>query len=220
MVTKADVFNLTLQTLLLNVQIINPDSDKSNAAKALQSNWKFALNSALADMNLTSTATRMNLELVAKNPVHHWPLAYKYPSDCVFFRRIVSREEIDDKESYVPRLVTIWEGKKVIFAKHRHHHDGSGDFANGSEPAKAVGEYIQSDFPLQTLQSDAAVCIAHRLAFLCAPLIVGKGASTLKTRIKEDYVTYKVLAQQVDSQESFNFETEATMSEFVRARLS
>lgn len=223
MVTKADIFNLALQTLLLNQQIINPESDKSNAAKALQSNWNIALRSALADMNLTSTATRVNLELLAKHPVHHWPFAWKYPSNCAFFRRIIGHEEVDDKDSYIPRLVTIWNGKKVIFSKHKHRRD-EGDFNPNpgvdGNPPPFVAEYIQTDFPLQTLQADAAVCVAHRLALLCTSLIVGKGAATLMTKIENSYKTHKALAQSVDRQESFNFETEATMSEFVRERLS
>ena len=213
--TKADIFNWALQALLLNRQISNPDSDKSNEAKALLTNWDVALKSALADMNLTSTATRANLELVAQDPIHHWHYAYKYPSNCSLFRRIIGCAEVDDKRSHIPKLIGLYQRKKVIFA--RHHHT---DIANASPELKAVGEYIQTDFPIQTLQADAGICIAHKLALLSASLITGKGASTLMKRIEANYSVHKALAQAVDSQESFSFQSEETMSEFVETRMS
>lgn len=216
MLTKAQIFNLALQALLLNRQIVNPDADKSNESKALQVNWEIALRSALSDMNLTSTCTRVNLELVATDPVHHWRYAYKYPSNCAFFRRVISHEEVDDKHSHIPKLITIWNGQKVIFIKHEPHHVSP----TGTPTFKAVGEYIQSDFPLQTLQADAAVCIAYKLASLTTSLIVGKGSKTLNDQIRESYKIHKALAQAVDANESFSFQTEATMSEFVEERLS
>ena len=214
--TKADIFNWALQALLLNRQIANPDADKSNEAKALQTNWDVALKSALTDMNLTSTCTRANLELVATAPIHHWDYAYKYPNNCAFFRRVVGCAEVDNKRSHIPKLVGLFEGKKVIFVTDAHRVE----VANQSPDLKAVGEYIQTDFPLQTLQADAGLCIAHKLAVLSASLVTGKGASTLMKRIEANYSVYKALAQRVDAEESFSFQTEATMSEFVEERLS
>lgn len=215
MFNKALIFNLALQTLLLNRQIINADTDKSNEANALRTNWDPALRSALADMNLTSTCTRVTLELVATDPVPNWSHAFKYPSNCALFRRIISCSEVDTRTSHIPKLITIFNDKKTIFANLQ-----TTKFANAAPTLDAVAEYVQSNFPIQTLQSDAGMCVAHRLAMMSASLVTGKGARTLMDRIEKNYSIHKALAQSVDAQESFSFQSEETMSEFVETRMS
>lgn len=215
MFTKALIFNLSLQTLLLNRQIVNADTDKSNEANALRTNWDVALRSALADLNLTSTCTRANLELVATDPIANWTHAFKYPSNCALFRRVISGSEVDTRSSHIPKLVTIFDSKKVILVNLQQLQ-----FANSASTLDAVGEYVQSNFPIQTLQADAGMAVAHRLALMCASLVTGKGARGLMDKIEKNYSVHKALAQSVDAQESFSFQSEETMSEFVETRMS
>jgi len=224
--TKAKIFNVALSLLLLQRQLVNPISENSNEAKVLNLQWDIALSSALADMNLNSTSIRMKATLVARlfgpgadfgEAHHHWKFAYQYPSDCGFFRRIISRMEIDDKSSHIPKIVSLYKAsngniQKVIFTNHHQHRE------DGSDGIWI--EYIPKEFPIPQLSPSAAMAIGARLAGLGAPLIVGKGARTLIDSIDKKYVMWKAEAQQQDANESFFFETEATMSEFVRSRLS
>lgn len=204
MFTQAKIYNLALQALLLTRQIIDVNSDKSNEAKVLNELWPVLIKSGLADLDLDSTSTEQNLLLVAKDPVHHWRFAYKYPDKCAFFRRIRSHQVVDDKFSHHSKRVMIWEGQKVIFANHEN----------------AVGEYIPIDFPLQTLSAPAGMALAHRLAWMAAPLIVGKGASALRNNIDKQYIAWKAEAQAQDERESFSFQSDENMSEFVKTRMS
>lgn len=213
MFTKAVFYNLALQALLLNRQVINPNVEKSNEVKVLNSIWDVAFMSALADMDLDSTSTQSQLQLmhnftldappVNNQPRFPWDYAYGYPSNCAFFRRIVSCQVMDDKQTHHPKRVMIWQSKKVIMT---------------SEPY-AIGEFIQKDFPMATLSAPAGQTIALRLAYHAAPLIVGKGARTLRDQIKRDYIISKAEAQALDERESFSFQTDANMSEFVKVRL-
>lgn len=213
--TKAVLYNLALQALLLNRQIINPNNDKSNEAKVLNTIYDVAFGTCLFDMDLDSTTSVVALQLLhdftldvpstdgGTCGVLPWRYAYHYPSNCAFFRRIASSQVMDDKHSHHPKRVMIWQGKKVIF----------------TNIYRALGEYIPKDFPMQTLSAPAAQTIGLRLAYHAAPLIVGKGARTLRNQIREDYKVSKAEAQALDARESFSFQEDANLSEFVKVRL-
>lgn len=213
MYTKALIFNLALQACLLTRQISNTDADKSNEAAVLNQQWDTAFRTALFDMDLDSTVSQQNLELIHDftkdppitngQPSNPWNYVYKYPDKCAFFRRIVSCTAVDDKSTHIPKRVMIYQAKKAIF----------------TQEFNAIGEYIPIDFPLQTLSAPAGQAIAQYLAWQSAPLITGKGAKGLRETIQRDYSIAKAMAKEIDSLESFSFQTEETMSEFVRERL-
>lgn len=201
--------NLALNALLLNREIIDAASDKSNESKVLNGIYDIAFKTSLFDMDLDSTATLKTLELITDDPPVLWLYAYKYPTACAFLRRLVdptdySGQVVDDRYTHHPKKVQILNGKKVILAN----------------LVSAAGEYIPIDFPLQTLSAPAGQAIALRMAYMAAPLIVGKGAKSLRETIKTDYVVAKAEAQRLDSLESFSFQEESNMSEFVKERLS
>lgn len=218
MISKAVIFNLALEALLLTKQVINPDQDQSEEAAALRTQWDVAFRSALFDLDLDSTAVQAQLQLVVnfrdqpEQPGEHaklWHFGYGYPSNCAFFRRVVSKNVIDDKFTHHRKRVMLWQQpggpvRKLIFC----------------DAHFAWGEYIPTDFPIQTLTAPAAQSIAHRLAWQSAPLIVGKGSKELRDQIAKNYGIYKAEAQALDERESFSFQTEENMSEFVKVRLS
>ena len=202
MYSKAKIFNLALGFLLLQRQIVNPDTDQSNEAKVLLSHWDTALWSTLEDMDLDSTSTQATLTLVEQDPTDLWTYAYKYPAKCVFLRRIQSAMEVDNRSTHIPKRIAIHDGEKVIFT-------------NQAEP---IAEYISSDLPLSALSPNAAMAIAAKLADLSASLITGKGARELRKDIMEKYVFYKAKAQEQDQRENFVYSDPVVDSEFVEAR--
>lgn len=208
MYTKEEIYNLALSALLLQRQITNTATDKSNEAKVLNTNYDAAFRSALADMDLDSTATLETLELLETDPIDAWDYAYKYPTDCSFFRRILNANYLettmDNCTTRVPLRVAIHGGVKVIF----------------SNEITATGEFITHEVPLSSLSPEAGLAVAYRLAILAAPLIVGKGASRLRTELLQKYTILKSEAQETDRKENFNFTDPLTESEFVEARLS
>lgn len=201
---KVKIFNLALNVLLLSRQIINVDTDKSNEAVILRSNYDIAFNATLEDLDLDSISSQITLELSQKNPNHLWGYAYKYPSDCAFLRRIQSCAEIDDRYTHIPKRVAMIGSQKVILTNQED----------------AVAEYISNVVSIASLSATAGLCVAHRLAALSAPLITGKGAKTLIDTIEGKYTFYKAQAQEQDARENFNFTDERQMSEFVKERTS
>ncbi len=204
MVSKAQIFNQALGALLLQRQISDPATDKSNEAKVLQANWDLALRMALTDMDLDATSTQAQLELIVKDPVHGWCYAYKYPNNCAFFRRIQSCVRTDSRDTHIAKRIAIYRAQKVIF----------------TDQANAIGEFIPFDLPLASLSASAALTVAYRLAILSSALVVGKGSKTLMGEIAKSYIVSKAEAQAQDERESFSFEDDRIISEFVNARLS
>jgi len=203
MYSKAEIYNLALGALLLNRQVLNTETDKSNQVKVLNIHYPVALNTTLSDLNLTSTAVQVTAALVAEDPNDLWLYAYKYPDNCVLFRRLQSPVVKDNPSTFLPKQVGIHEGVKVIF----------------TNQLDAVIEYIPKDVILSHLSAAAGLALAYKLAVLSAPLIVGKGADTLRKSITTMYVVQKAEAQEKDRNENFVYDDPEVESEFVQARL-
>lgn len=204
--TKAGIFNLALGALLLNRQVSNADTDTSNEARVLRNHYDLALYSTLEDLDLDSTATRVELTLVTADPNDLWLYAYAYPSNCAFVRRILPEQGgqvVDNRDTHIPKRIQMYEGEKVIFTNEEN----------------AYAEVIESDIDITTLSSSAGYAIALKLAFLAAPLCVGKGAAKLRESILEQYKLAKAEAQESDTDENFSFVDEDVESEFVNARM-
>lgn len=209
MVSKAQIFNLALGALLLQRQVTNADTDKGNDLNVLRTNWDTALRVTLQDMDLDATSSSANLELLVTfdqgaTPPPQWFYGYKYPKNCAFFRRIQSCVRTDSRDTHIAKRIAIYQAQKTIF----------------TNQANAIGEFIPFDLPLQALSAAAGLTIAYRLAILSAPLVVGKGSKSLIENIGKSYIISKAEAQGQDERESFSFEDDATISEFVAARLS
>lgn len=206
MYTKEQIFNLALGALLLQREITNTATDRSNECRVLNTHYTVAFWTALQDLDLDSTSTQAALELIEVDPNDGdvWKYAYQYPTTCVFLRRIQSLSTIDNRYTHIPKRIAIHDGDKVIFT---------------DEP-EAIAEYIPSDIALSSLIAPAGLCIAYKLAWLSAPLIVGKGAAKLKEEIMNKYLVFKAEAQEQDRRENMNFVEEAIESEFVAVRTS
>lgn len=201
--TKPQIYNLTLSGLLLAKEVVDPVTDKSSEVRVLNLHWNVALYSFLADLDLDSLATTVTLELIEElDENYEFAYAYKYPSTCAYFRRIKSGVVTDTSYTHIAKKIGVHGGFKAIF----------------TDEADAVAEILPDDFDIGLLSAPAGMALAHKLAELSAPLVVGKGAKTLIENIRELYVMYKMEAQALDARENFVFENEALRSEFVQAR--
>ena len=202
--TKPIIYNLALSALLLSKEISDVDTDTSNEVRILNTHWNIAFQATLQDLDLDSTMQPLTLELLESLVDEPWTYAYKYPTNCLFLRRIKSLQITDNKSTHISKQTGIWTNKKAIF----------------TDQKEAVAECIPKSLPLDVLSPMAALAIAYKLAFLSAPLLVGKGAAKLRRTIQEDYLIAKSEAQETDALENFNYEADDLRSEFVEARLS
>jgi len=203
-ITKAQIYNLALSALLLSRKVSDTDNDPSNEIKVLNTWYDIAFQTALEELDLDSLAVSADLLLAESDPNDKWLYAYKYPSDCVFFRRIESLQIIDNRDTRIPYRIGMLDGQKVIF----------------TNEYQAIGDYVSKDISLAQLDGTAALAIALKLASLSAPLITGKGAKTLVQDINAKYLVAKLEAKKKDQMENFQFVDPETESEFVRERMS
>lgn len=204
MYTKAKIYNLALGALLLSRRVIDPETETSNEVKTLNLHWETALYSTLQELDLDSTSEDVSLELLDILSSGPWRYVYKYPSNCIFFRRIDSGQLTDNRNTHIDKEVKVYNGKKSIF----------------TNQVNAVGKIISKNLSLDILNPKAGLAIAYNLAILSSSLITGKGAKTLKKDIMDWYSMAIVEAQKVDHRENFRYEPEWQRSEFVEVRLS
>lgn len=206
MFTKAQIYNLALGALLLQREISDPTTDKSNEAKVLNTHYDMAFRTAIEEMDLDATSSQLTLELLETDPADfpEWRYVYKYPASCAFFRRIKSTSVMDNRTTHIPKKIGMRGGVKVIF----------------TNESLAIAECVEWNLTITALSATAAMAVAYRLAILASPLIVGKGAAALRVELGQRYVAAKAEAQGQDKRENFNFTDPSVESEFVEERLS
>ncbi len=204
MYTKESIYNLALGALLLQRQITDATTDRSNECKVLNAHYDTAFRATLEDLDLDSTSSQVTLALLDtdNDDYPNWRYIYEYPATCAFFRRIKSSALMDNRTTHIAKRVAMFDGDKAIFTNEED----------------AIAEIIPHDIELDSLSATAGLAIAYRLAILSCPLIVGKGASKLREELEKRYVITKAEAQEQDRRENFNFTDEAVESEFVEAR--
>lgn len=202
--TKAGIYNLALSALLLGKEVVDTTTDKSNEVRVLNIHWDTALGSTLKDLDLDILSAPVTLELIEELDEGLWTYVYRYPTNCGLLRRIESCALTDTSRTHIAKRVGVYEDEKVIF----------------TNEAEAIAEIIPKDISLALLNENAALAIAYKLAWLSAPLITGKGARSLRQEIWAAYLIAKSEAQEDDRRENFNYEADATRSEFVAERLS
>jgi len=205
--TRPQIYNLALSALQLSKEVSDVTTDQSNEVRVLNTNWNVAFESTLQDMDLDSTASIVTLELIANlstDDSYPWGYVYKYPSECIYFRRIVSGVKLDDYATHIPKSTGMYGDQKGIF----------------TDESSAEAEIISKNVSLTTLSGMGALAIAYKLAYLSAPLITGKGSKNLRSEIMGLYVDAKSEAIETDKNENHYYEDSYKRSEWVRERLT
>ena len=202
--TKTKIYNLALSHLLLARQVDDTETDTiTNEVRVLNTFWDEAFALTLQELDLDSLSEKIPLELLEVLSDDIWTYAYKYPTRCGFLRKLVSGALVDTNRTHIAKRTGMLNNQKVIFTDEQY----------------AVAECITKDFPLALLGPSTGLAVSYMLAFLSAPLIVGKGAKKLKETIYADYEVAKMKSQNLDALENFNYDNSWDRSEFVAARM-
>lgn len=204
MYSKTQIFNLALSALFLQKTIADSETDTSKEAVQLRLNWNAAFNMALEKLDLDSTAIIDDLELIDEEPNLNWKYAYRYPTNCAFFRRIVTAVQTDDEDQILDRQIGYHGTDKVIY----------------TDEASAQGEWIKNDINPAHLSVEAAMVVAYELARMCMPFLVGKDSANVRKTIDERYMENLLNAWEKESKETHIRQPEWKQSGFAKARLS
>lgn len=155
--TKTDICNLAISHLGSGKVIVTLDTEKSAEAIACRTFYDTALEKALRDFSWPFATKIVALGLVEEEPTTEWAYSYQYPSDCLFFRRILSGRRVDHEDSVVPYRITYGDTGTLIF----------------TDKDEAEAEYTVLVTQVGRYPVDFKFALSYLLASMICPRIVG-----------------------------------------------
>jgi len=119
--------------------------------------YDIARQSVLKDHDWSFAWKEATLNLIEENPVDEWGYSYRYPTDALTIRRIVSGVKCDTLDSVVKFAVSSDNAGKLIYVD--------------AKPAKAQYTFDVDNVDLYTPEFNLA--LSYRLAYYIVPRISG-----------------------------------------------
>jgi len=102
MSSKTQICNLALSNVGIGNEISNLETDKSAEAFACRRYFDIALEKMLGDFPWPFATKFLALGLIEEDPNEEWAFSYRYPSDCLKIRRLLSGSRNDSRQSRIP----------------------------------------------------------------------------------------------------------------------
>lgn len=154
MASNTDICNMALGHIGVSKPIANLESEQSVEAQALRLYYDMAFKETLRARSWSFAKVIASLSLVATSPTKEWRNAYRYPSDCVFFRKIQSGIRNDTRQSRAPYVFSSDDQGKLIY----------------TDVDLAIGEYsvVRDE---SRWDADFVLAMSYKLAELVAPML-------------------------------------------------
>ncbi len=165
-----EICNMTLSHI--NAKAIGDESENSKEANSLRKFYDIAYQIVLRDFNWPFATKIAPLGLVEEAPNDEWGYSYRYPSDCLDARRIISVTRYDAKEEKIPFKIGKDDGGKLIFC----------------DIETAELEYTEMVDDSNIITPDFKLAFSFKLAHLVAPELTGGDPFKLGDRAKENYI--------------------------------
>lgn len=199
MASVVDVYNLALSHLGVG-KIVSTTTEQSEEALVCKVYFEIARDLVLRDFKWPFATRIVSLGLVEEQPNEEWSYSYRYPSDCLNFRKIQSGIRTDTNQSAIPyRVVSDTTGKLIY-----------------TDREDAIGEYTAAITDVNMFPVDFIMALSYRLAFYIAPRVTSGDPYGLQAKAMDMYLMEMGKA----TASAFNEETPDQIpdSEFVRIR--
>lgn len=200
MASPTEISNLALSHLGIDKEIANLDTENSVEARACRRFYELARNATLRDHAWPFASKISELGLVEEDPNDEWGYSYRYPSDCLNFRRILSGMRNDSAQSRVPyKIIQDSSGLLIL-----------------TDQSNADCEYTIIATDTLRYPPDFVNALSLRLAAYAAPKITAGTNLKLGDRAMQMYVFEISVAKSngVNEEQS----DQVPESEFIRAR--
>lgn len=199
MSASVEIANFALSHLGIGKEISSFD-EKSAEASACDRFYDVALEAVLRDFAWPFATKIDALALVEEDPNDEWSFSYRYPSDCLHVRRILSGTRNDTRQSRVPyRIIQDDEGLLIL-----------------TDLGEAEMEYtLRADDPVR-YPPDFKMAFSFRLAAYIAPRITSGDRSKMREQMLQLYA-YEISAAKATAGNEEQPD-ELPDSEFIRAR--
>ena len=155
--SKVGIVNIALSHLSIGKTIAVLQTEKSEEAITARLFYDLALEATLRDFPWPFASRIIALALVAEEPNDEWNFSYRYPTDCLEIRRILSGMKNDTRQSRTPYRILSDEQGSLVYT----------DYEN------AEIEYTVRDISPQFYPPDFVMAFSLYLAHLMAPRLTG-----------------------------------------------
>lgn len=186
--SQTDIVNLSLSHLC-EKSISNIDEKSVMAQTALEF-YDIALNETLRDFSWPFATNYVNLNLVVNNPTSVvWAFAYSMPSDCLYFRRILSGLSQDSRQTRVPYVIAR---SNFLLAPPASPASSFTPTANSGLFIFTNQQYAQAEYTMQCTETgmfppDFVMALSYRLAGYMATRLTGGDPFKLKQDCMASY---------------------------------
>ena len=172
MASITDICNLAISHLGISKDIANVTTEQSAEAKACRRFLDIARETVLKDYNWQFATKMATLNLVEEDPNYEWAYSYRYPSDCLYARRILSGFRDDTDLTRIPYKITQDSTGILIYC----------------DTENAILEYTLNTENIDLFSSDFKVALSYRLAHYIAPRITAGDPFGLGDKALQKYV--------------------------------
>jgi hypothetical protein len=114
MASSTEICNLALSHLGTGKRIADIETERSQEAATFRSLYDIVLDEVLRDYAWPFATKIDDLGLIEEDPNSEWSFSYRYPTDCVFFRKLLSGTRNETMNSLVPYKISNDDTGQII----------------------------------------------------------------------------------------------------------
>lgn len=199
MASKTEICNLALSHLGYGKEIADLDTEQSQEASACRRFYTTAKQAILEDHDWSFATEFATLALIEANPTTEWAFSYRYPTDCLKIKRILSGIRQDTTDTQVPFKLLQDTSGLIIY----------------TDMEDAQIEFIK-DVTENYLPAQFNLAFSFRLAAYLAPRITGGDPFKMKEEMLGQYAL-ELQRAKINNMNEERLDTRPE-SEFIRTR--
>jgi hypothetical protein len=200
MASKTEIANLAISHLGIGKEIANLDTEQTEEASACRRYFDVAKENTLGDLYWNFATRFATLGLVTTTPTEEWGYSYRYPTDCLEVRRILSGIRNDTQRTRIPFKIISDSAGKLIY----------------TDEAEAKIEYTRNISDIDLFSPEFKMALSFRLAYYIAPRLTAGDPF----KLKQDMLGLYDIELGLAKKKNMNEETmdQQPESEFIRNR--
>lgn len=155
--SKVGIVNIALSHLSIGKTVAVLETEKSEEAVTARLFYDVAREATLREFPWPSSSRVIAIALVEEAPNSEWAYSYRYPTDCLKIRRILSGIRNDTRQSRIPYRILSDEQGSLVY----------------TDKENAEIEYTVNAVSPQFYSADFVMAFSLYLAHLMAPRLTG-----------------------------------------------
>jgi len=200
MASKTEIANLAISHLATGKTISDFETENSEEARACRTYYETAKRMTLTDHDWVFATRFETLGLIESDPMDEWDYSYRYPSQCVKIRRILSGERSDTLDTQIPFKIISDSTGKLIY----------------TDQEDAQVEITRDLDDPELFSAHFTMALSFRLAMYIAPRITSGDPFKMRNEIRQLYLLEisNAIAENLNSEK----QDKRPKSEFIKAR--